>query len=280
MSSFAGENFFVDNWKYLLAALAMHVAIAVMLTVSLRSRPQVIVPQLAIKGVLVDHTAQRLKREKAEAERQARERAAAEKQAQEAAAQQAAEEARHQEELRQQQAQAAAEQQRIAAAQKAAAQKASAQQAAAQKAAALKAAAEKQRLAEIAAKQEARRKAELAARAQQQREAELRRQLAEEEGRMEVQQSGLMNQYVAMIQQRVIQNWNKPVSARPGIQCDVRVTQAPGGTVLSVTIDKCNGDQPVRQSIEAAVYRSSPLPAPPDSRLFQRVIVFQFKPSD
>jgi len=87
-------------------------------------------------------------------------------------------------------------------------------------------------------------------------------------------------QYAALIEQRVVRNWNKPATARAGIECDVKVAQAPGGTVLSVQIDKCNGDAAVRQSIEAAVYRSSPLPAPPDARLFQRMIVFVFKPVD
>ena len=97
---------------------------------------------------------------------------------------------------------------------------------------------------------------------------------------MQAANSGLLNQYVALIEQRVIRNWNKPPSARAGIECEVKVTQAPGGTVLSVQVGKCNGDTAVRQSIEAAVYRASPLPPPPDSRLFSRVLLIIFKPNE
>ncbi|HSN70923.1 MAG TPA: cell envelope integrity protein TolA, partial [Steroidobacteraceae bacterium] len=121
---------------------------------------------------------------------------------------------------------------------------------------------------------------EAEARAQAQREAELQRQLAEEEARFAVANSGLLGQYVAMIEQRVIRNWNRPDSARPGLRCIVDVVQAPGGTVLSVSIGECNGDAIVRQSIEAAVLRSSPLPPPPDPRLFERNLKLIFAPTD
>jgi colicin import membrane protein len=36
----------------------------------------------------------------------------------------------------------------------------------------------------------------------------------------------------------------------------------------------------VRQSIEAAVLRASPLPVPPDPSLFERNIEVRFKPND
>jgi colicin import membrane protein len=50
--------------------------------------------------------------------------------------------------------------------------------------------------------------------------------------------------------------------------------------VLSAQVDKCNGDAAVKQSIEAAVLKSSPLPPPPDPRVFERNLVFVFKPQD
>jgi colicin import membrane protein len=56
------------------------------------------------------------------------------------------------------------------------------------------------------------------------------------------------------------------------------VTQEPGGTVTQVKIAECNGDQAVRESIEAAVYRASPLPPPPDPSLFDRNLKINFKP--
>jgi colicin import membrane protein len=58
------------------------------------------------------------------------------------------------------------------------------------------------------------------------------------------------------------------------------VTQATGGTVVDVQIGDCNGDAAVRESVANAVYKSSPLPAPPDPRLFQRELILDFKPEE
>ena len=74
--------------------------------------------------------------------------------------------------------------------------------------------------------------------------------------------------------------WIRPAAARGGLDCRVAVTQVPGGTVVSVKVLECNGDEVVRQSIEAAVYRASPLPAPPDPSLFERNLELRFKPND
>jgi colicin import membrane protein len=60
----------------------------------------------------------------------------------------------------------------------------------------------------------------------------------------------------------------------------LHVTQVPGGEVTQVTIGECNGDQAVRESIETAVYRASPLPAPPDPSLFDRQLTINFNPED
>lgn len=266
--------FALDNWKYLLAALVLHAAIGVMLIVGIRSKPHVVIPsQLAIQGVIVDHSAERLKRERAEKERLAKQQAeAAEKTKQLEAERQEnerqenerkeAERKATEKKLAEHQAQIAAQEKQRATERK------------------QREAQETKRLAEIKDKQAEKQRNELAAREQAQRESELKRQLAEEEGRTQVRNSGLMNQYALLIAQRVERNWNKPPSAAAGIECNITVTQAPGGSVLSVQVGKCNGDAAVRQSIEAAVYRSSPLPPPPDARLFERVIVFVFKPSE
>jgi colicin import membrane protein len=60
----------------------------------------------------------------------------------------------------------------------------------------------------------------------------------------------------------------------------VYVTQVPGGTVTNVKIGACNGDAAVQQSITLAVYRASPLPAPPDPSLFERNLQLEFAPND
>jgi colicin import membrane protein len=146
-----------------------------------------------------------------------------------------------------------------------------------------KAEADHKRVAEIERKQKEeadRRKNVEDAQSKSAREAELKRQLAEEEGREQAVSSGLLNQYVAMIVQHVERQWNRPATARAGLECKVRVTQTPTGTVLSAEVTECNGDAAVKQSIETAVRKASPLPLPPDQRLFERNLVFIFKPGE
>ena len=111
-------------------------------------------------------------------------------------------------------------------------------------------------------------------------EAELKRRLAEEERRNAAENSGQLAQYVAQIQARIQRAWIRPPSARAGLNCVVNVTQVPGGEVVGVKIGECNGDDAVRQSIEAAVYRASPLPEPPDASLFERNLKLEFKPDE
>jgi len=283
MTTVANDTFFAENWKYLLAALVLHVAAGLLMTVTMNATRQTVTPAtLAIKATVVDHTAQRMKREKeqAEAARTAREQAESEEKAREQA--EAEQKQREQEkvalEAKRQEVKRTEDkrQQQLAADKKRKVEEQQHQTAVKQQSAAD----EKKRATEIKTKQVDKQKAERDAHEQALRENELRRQLADEEGRMAVENAGLLSQYAALIEQRVVRNWNKPASARAGIQCELKITQAMGGTVLSVQIDKCNGDEAVRQSIEAAVLRSSPLPPPPDARLFQRVIVFVFKPSE
>ncbi|MCC5867650.1 MAG: cell envelope integrity protein TolA [Gammaproteobacteria bacterium] len=133
--------------------------------------------------------------------------------------------------------------------------------------------------AERRAREEAERRArDEEARRQAERESELRRMMEGEERRRQAEQAGLLDQYRRMIEQRIVRNWARPPSAGPGLRCEVNVRQAPGGTVLDVRIGTCNGDEAVRRSIEAAVYRASPLPDPPDPSLFERNLTIIFRP--
>ena len=87
-----------------------------------------------------------------------------------------------------------------------------------------------------------------------------------------------MNEYVAQITAKIERNWIRPPTARPGISCELSVRQAPGGIVLSVRIVSCIDDKAVRESIETAVNKSSPLPTPSNARLFQPTLTIFFKP--
>jgi biopolymer transport protein TolR len=75
----------------------------------------------------------------------------------------------------------------------------------------------------------------------------------------EVESGPLGDRYRLSLQNRITHAWIKPPSARRGIDCRVEVTQIPGGEVTNARVTQCNGDAAVRQSIENAVYRASPI---------------------
>jgi colicin import membrane protein len=135
-----------------------------------------------------------------------------------------------------------------------------------------KEAAERRRLAREQAEREK------AAEALRRREAELSAQLAEEQRQTKLRDSGLMASYIGQIANRIERAWIRPPNAISGIDCEVRVTQVPGGTVTGVQVGRCNGDEAVRQSIKDAVLRASPLPEPPDPALFERDLIVTFRP--
>jgi colicin import membrane protein len=275
------SEFISKHWVYLIGAVLLHAAFAAVFgltMINIWSKP--LQPTLAIQAVVVDRSvidraARKQQRERA----QERERQQAEQRQQQEKreAEQRAERERQQE-LKQREDE---QQRRQAEEQQARERQETERKAAAEADRQRKAEAERKRVADIERKQKEeaeRRKAADDARLQQQREADLKNQIEEEEGRAQAENAGLLNQYIAMIEQRVVRNWNRPPSARTGLECRVRVAQTPSGTVLSVQIDQCNGDAAVKQSIEAAVMRSSPLPPPPDPRLFERNLVLVFKP--
>lgn len=109
-------------------------------------------------------------------------------------------------------------------------------------------------------------------------EAELQRVLAVEDERRRAEQSGQLDQYIRLIENRIEQNWIRPATAQPGLECEVRVMQIPSGDIVDVRVDRCNGDDAVIRSIEAAVLRSSPLPRPPVPSLFDRTLIVVFAP--
>ena len=169
------------------------------------------------------------------------------------------EELAHREEQRQQTEAAAAEERRVAE-EKAAAERKAREVAEARK----RAAEERQRLAEAQDTSE--------------RQEELKRSLAAEEKSNVARSSAALASWESQIAAKINRAWLRPPTARAGISCVLNVTQVPGGEVTQVSIGECNGDQAVRESIEAAVYRASPLPPPPDPALFDRSLRINFRP--
>ena len=159
-------------------------------------------------------------------------------------------------------------------AEKKAVAKAAADKAAAEKAAADKKAAEKKRAEDAAAaKKAAEEKARLA------RQAELQRSLEAEERGNAIRNSNEAARWHAQIVQRIERAWIRPPSAQPGVSCIVSVSQVPGGEVTAVRVVSCSvNDAALSESVKDAVYRASPLPAPPDPAMFERNLELTFAP--
>jgi colicin import membrane protein len=171
------------------------------------------------------------------------------------------------------------EQQQVQEKEKLEAEKQAAAKAAAVKAAADKAAADKKALEKKKADDAAAAKKAAEEKARQASEAELQRSLAAEERTSALQNSAEADRWHAAIVARIQRAWIKPPSAQAGIECIVRVTQVLDGEVTAVHVDSCTGgDAALRDSVESAVYRASPLPSPPNPALFERNLILTFKP--
>jgi hypothetical protein len=84
--------------------------------------------------------------------------------------------------------------------------------------------------------------------------------------------------YVGQIRARIGRAWLKPRSS-PGADrfvCRVQMLQDPTGNVREVTLKDCNADERWQSSLVRAIQSASPLPAPPDPRVFNRLITMQF----
>lgn len=117
----------------------------------------------------------------------------------------------------------------------------------------------------------------LAEQERKRREAELKARLEAEETQRRL--SSLRNAYILAIKQKITRNWRQPQESGKMPDCEVRVTQGPGGIILGVSFGACEGGSPTyRLSIENAVYKSDPLPKPGDPALFERDLIILFNP--
>ncbi len=99
-----------------------------------------------------------------------------------------------------------------------------------------------------------------------------------EDARLQAMNSNEMAAYQFALQQKVLRNWARPASARAGLDCLVQVRQSATGEVISARVVSCNGDAAVERSIQAAVYKASPLPLPDNAVLFDPNLRFRFIP--
>ncbi|GMQ83537.1 MAG: hypothetical protein BMS9Abin06_0272 [Gammaproteobacteria bacterium] len=139
-------------------------------------------------------------------------------------------------------------------------------------------------------KEEAKKKAE-AERKRKQEEArrkvaeqEMQARLAAEQERMASQRRTAMqrmiDEYVLYIQEKVQRSWIRPPDSGSGLSCTVEVRLIPSGEVVDVRIVRSSGNSAFDRSVEAAVFKASPLPVPPDVEVMEkfRTIRFEFKP--
>ena len=271
-----------------LLSTLLHVALALALTVGLdpsgRRRAAMPVEQMAIQATVVDESLiqqelERLEqleqeelRQQQEAERQAREQAEAARRELEEEEQRlvAARQEREAEERLALDREAEAERQRQAEAERQRQEREEEERLARER----EAEAERQRQAEA----ERQRQEAAVARQRAEMESELQQALALEEDRRRAEEAGYLDEYIRLIENRIQQSWIPPASAMAGLECVVNVTQIPSGDVVDVRVGRCNGDDAVIRSIEAAVLRASPLPRPAIASLFERNLEVVFNP--
>ena len=129
-----------------------------------------------------------------------------------------------------------------------------------------------------AAKEKARKKAEAEKRARTEaaiRERELKAQFEAEVDSSE------RTQLMALIAEKVERNWRQPPGS-DGLTCLIEVRLSTNGSVLLVNVVKSSGVSSFDRSVEAAVYRSDPLPTPDSPRLKAefRKLTFKFDPNE
>ncbi|WP_455235161.1 cell envelope integrity protein TolA [Thiogranum longum] len=127
----------------------------------------------------------------------------------------------------------------------------------------------------LKAEEEARRKAA---------EQEMQARLAAEQERLATQRRSAMqrmiDEYVVYIQEKVQRSWIRPPSSGSELSCTVEVRLIPSGEVIDATIVRGSGNPAFDRSVEAAVFKASPLPVPPDPEVMEqfRSLRFEFKP--
>jgi colicin import membrane protein len=94
---------------------------------------------------------------------------------------------------------------------------------------------------------------------------------------------GIVEKYIRQINQQVTSKWNRPLSARNGMEVMLRITVLPGGEVDTVVIAKSSGNTAFDSSAVNAVHQASPLQVPNDVAVFNnnfRAFNFKFHPED
>ncbi len=88
----------------------------------------------------------------------------------------------------------------------------------------------------------------------------------------------MVGRYLGQIDARVERAWIRPrAPIAPGLfTCRVRIVQEDDGHVQEIELIDCNGDAAWQTSLVRAIQSASPLPAPPDPKVFSRRLILEF----
>lgn len=88
----------------------------------------------------------------------------------------------------------------------------------------------------------------------------------------------MLGRYVNQLNARIERAWVRPRDAIESdlFRCRAQITQEPNGDVREIELDNCNGDAAWQVSLVRAIQSASPLPAPPDPKVFSRRLVLDF----
>jgi colicin import membrane protein len=95
----------------------------------------------------------------------------------------------------------------------------------------------------------------------------------------------MANSYIALITDAIQNNWNRPPSARNGMEAELALQLMPTGEVLNVTVIKSSGNSAFDRSAENAVRRAGQFPELKNlpNKLFEqyfRKLRLKFRPED
>jgi TonB family protein len=88
----------------------------------------------------------------------------------------------------------------------------------------------------------------------------------------------LLGMYVGQIDARIQRAWIRPRTPVGSVMfsCRVRITQDENGRVQEMEVVRCNGDAAWETSLVRAIQSASPLPAPPDPKVFSQTLTLDF----
>jgi colicin import membrane protein len=93
-------------------------------------------------------------------------------------------------------------------------------------------------------------------------------------------QAGEIDKYISAIRGKVRGNIVLPPDIKGNPEAEFEVTQLPSGEVLNVRLLKSSGHAAYDAATERAIRKSSPLPKPGKSELFDRTLKLKFRPQE